>query len=61
MSFPEEEWDPRDSRKINADFFIDDRNVGGLQSWGATYQQLIGEPNQGSKTQAKPKKKWFFF
>ena len=61
MSFPEEEWNPKDSRKINADYFIDDRNVGGLQSWGKTYQQLIGEPNQGSKTKSKPKKKWFFF
>lgn len=25
-------------RKINADFFIDDRNVGGLPDWGTIYQ-----------------------
>ena len=42
-SFPEEEFDPKYSRKINADLFIDDRNVGGLMSWGEIYQNLIGE------------------
>jgi hydroxymethylpyrimidine pyrophosphatase-like HAD family hydrolase len=26
-SFPEEEFDPKYSRKINADYFIDDRNI----------------------------------
>lgn len=55
MSFPEEKWDPKDSRKINADFFIDDRNIGGLKSWGEIYQELIGEPKPASK------KRWFFF
>ena len=29
-SFPNEVYDPKKSRKINADLFIDDRNVGGL-------------------------------
>ena len=56
-SFPEEIFDPKYSRKINADFFIDDRNIGGLKSWGEIYQELIGE----SKPLAKTKKKWFFF
>ena len=42
MSFPEEEFDPAYSRKINADLFIDDRNIGGLMSWGEIYQNLIG-------------------
>ena len=27
-SFPEETFDPKYSRKINADYFIDDRNIG---------------------------------
>ncbi len=49
-SFPEEEFDASYSRKIHADIFIDDRNIGGLKSWGEIYQQLIGEP-----TPAKPK------
>ena len=28
------------SRKIKADMFIDDRNVGGLPDWGAIYQMI---------------------
>ena len=28
------------SRKINADVYIDDRNFGGLPSWGEIYQKL---------------------
>lgn len=43
-SFPEEEYENSYSRKIHADVFIDDRNIGGLKSWGEIYQQLIGEP-----------------
>ncbi|TNJ44632.1 hydrolase [Tamlana fucoidanivorans] len=39
-SFPEEEFDPAFSRKINADLFIDDRNVGGFPGWGEVYQLL---------------------
>ena len=27
-------------RKINADFFIDDRNVGGLPDWGMIYRMI---------------------
>ena len=53
-SFPEEEFDCSYSRKIHADIFIDDRNIGGLKSWGEIYQQLIGEPTPAkSKTQKK--------
>ena len=57
-SFPEEEFDPNFSRKINADIFIDDRNIGGLIGWGEIYQKLIGEEKVIEK---KPKKKWFPF
>ncbi|SRX54116.1 BT0820 family HAD-type phosphatase [Aequorivita sp. CIP111184] len=54
QSFPEEEFDISYSRKINADVFIDDRNVGGLKSWGEIYQQLIGQPAPAkSKTQKR--------
>ena len=28
------------SRKIQADIFIDDRNIGGLLGWGEIYQTL---------------------
>lgn len=40
-SYPEEEFDfTRDSRKVDADLFIDDRNVGGLPGWGEIYQMI---------------------
>ncbi|MAN27863.1 MULTISPECIES: BT0820 family HAD-type phosphatase [Mesonia] len=46
QSFPEEEFDPKYSRKINADIFIDDRNVGGFYGWGEIYQELTNtKPN----------------
>ena len=44
-SYPEEVFDEDyDSRKIDADIFIDDRNIGGLPSWGEIYQIL--NPNE---------------
>jgi len=39
-SFPEEEHNESMSRKIHADLFIDDRNVGGFFGWGEIYQLL---------------------
>jgi len=40
-SYPEEEFDEGvTSRKIDADLFIDDRNVGGLPGWGEIYQMI---------------------
>ncbi len=54
QSFPEEEFDASYSRKIHADVFIDDRNIGGLKSWGEIYQQLVGAPAPAKpKTQKK--------
>jgi hydroxymethylpyrimidine pyrophosphatase-like HAD family hydrolase len=58
MSFPEEEFDPSYSRKINADIFIDDRNIGGMKSWGEIHQEIIGEINP---TKPHKKKGWFNF
>jgi len=57
-SFPEKEFDLKYSRKINAQIFIDDRNIGGLMGWGEIYQNLIGEEKPIVK---KTKKKWFGF
>jgi len=59
-SFPEEEFDPKYSRKINADIFIDDRNIGGLIGWGEIYQKLIGDDTALKHTPRK-KKNWFGF
>ena len=39
-------------RKIDADIYIDDRNYGGLPSWGQIYQDLIngnGNKEDGQK------------
>lgn len=41
--FAEEEINPNSpyySRKLKADLFIDDRNLGGLPDWGAIYQMV---------------------
>jgi hypothetical protein len=42
-SFPEEEYDLSISRKINADIFIDDRNIGGFPGWDRVWQMLHPE------------------
>ena len=39
-SYPEEVYTESLSRKIQADIFIDDRNIGGMLGWGEIYQQL---------------------
>lgn len=42
-NFTEEDIDldnPYFSRKLKADMFIDDRNLGGLPDWGAIYQMV---------------------
>lgn len=40
-SYPEEILDLKKmSRKIDADIFIDDRNVGGMYSWGEIYHKI---------------------
>ena len=56
------------SRKLKADVWIDDRNVGGLPDWGTiyemiskkkTYEQVLSE--QLGTEPEKPKKKWWQF
>ena len=56
-SFPEEQFDYTKSRKIHADLFIDDRNIGGFIGWGEVYQRL-SNPNYSPLK--KEKKKGFF-
>jgi len=40
--YPEEKekWNQHFSRKIKADMWIDDRNIGGLPDWGQIYQMI---------------------
>ena len=40
-SYPEEIFDESVSRKINADIFIDDKNVGGFPGWSEIWQILF--------------------
>ena len=40
-SYPEEEFDGKISRKINATFFVDDRNIGGFIGWTAVHKLLL--------------------
>jgi hypothetical protein len=70
--YPEETWDnnPHFSRKIKADIFIDDRNLGGLPDWGTIYRMiskkrkwyhLIEEAIAGEYAQPQKKKHWWQF
>ena len=68
--FPEEnvELNKHFSRKLKADLFIDDRNIGGLPDWGdiynmiqrrITYQQYLIENITGTTLQKPSKKRWW--
>ena len=53
-NYPEEEFDQKVIRKLNADLFIDDRNIGGFLGWTEIYKLIFNhEPEL-------PKKKGFF-
>jgi hypothetical protein len=58
QSFPEES-DQLDgySRKIHADWFIDDRNIGGFPGWGVVYQKI----SNMQMPKVTIKKKWGIF
>jgi len=44
-NYPEEEAEHEEPRKLKADLFIDDRNLGGLPDWGITYRMIVsGNP-----------------
>lgn len=67
--YPEEDGSKNNnhfSRKIKADLFIDDRNIGGLPDWGQiyqiikegkTYRQIIKESLIPSLPEEAPRKK----
>lgn len=69
--FPEEDTqkNPHYSRKLKADMFIDDRNLGGLPDWGTiyrmihehkTWEQLMQEETGDIQPQPTRKKWWPF-
>ena len=50
------------SRKLNAEMFIDDRNLGGLPDWGVIYQMIKGNKTFAEIHKQEPvkkKRKWF--
>jgi len=72
--YPEEEKEKNNhfSRKLKADLFIDDRNVGGLPDWGeiyrmvtenVTYKQIVRNAlrTQNNPEGYKKKKHWWQF
>ncbi|MCG8474966.1 MAG: hydrolase [Cytophagales bacterium] len=54
-SYPNERLEKGESRKINADVFIDDRNVGGFVGWSRVWQILGGSELE----YAKEDKPWY--
>ncbi len=55
-NYPEEEFDGKISRKIHADLFIDDRNIGGFIGWTEIHKIVYNyEP------EVKKKKGFFSF
>lgn len=66
-SFEGENYDPSEaSRKLNADLFIDDRNLGGFPGWGEVYHIIKNKVkfslnNDGLEAETKKKKNWFGF
>jgi len=42
-NYPGETYDADVSRKIEADIFIDDRNIGGFAGWSGVWQELFPE------------------
>lgn len=42
-NYPEEVFDENISRKIYADIYVDDRNIGGIPDWGQIYQMISNQ------------------
>lgn len=55
-SYPEETMTDEISRKINADLFIDDRNIGGMLGWGEIYHMLSASKTTAPKLHQERKK-----
>ena len=57
-NYPEEIIETDTPRKILADIFVDDRNVGGFLGWDKINQHFFGDDY---KTKTKKKKRFTFF
>ncbi len=61
-NYPEEQWDPDSPRKIQADVYIDDRNLGGFPGWSEVWQMLNpleDDPKKQMKQLPKTGKSFF--
>jgi len=54
-NYPNEAIKPGYSRKLNADIFIDDRNIGGFLGWDTIWQTLYPEGKEFIHTLKNPK------
>lgn len=59
-NYPEEVFEGRISRKINADIFIDDRNIGGMLGWGEIYRLITNKPEVLLRKKVKKRGFWRF-
>jgi len=59
-NYPEEVYEGKVSRKINADIFIDDRNIGGMLGWGEIYSMITNKPDILVTKKRKKKGFWRF-
>jgi len=55
-NYPEEQEDERMSRKIAADIYIDDRNLGGFPGWSEVWKMLNPDVYQQDNGAPNPKK-----
>lgn len=58
-NYPEEKLEENIGRKINADLFIDDRNIGGMLPWPDIYRIIHPEDSDASYNPKKHQKKWW--
>lgn len=54
-SKPNEDYDKYMSRKIYADIYIDDRNIGGFPGWEAIRYMILGDGDHGVKLESSKK------
>lgn len=59
-NYPGEVFDDTMSRKIDCELYIDDRNVGGLPSWGEIYHSLHPDDSTSMEEEPVKKKKSFW-
>lgn len=60
-NYPEEEWDESVGRKIDADIYIDDKNLGGFPGWPEVWRIIIGDEMdiQEQKVKKGLRTRWF--